>query len=236
MNLLLVLLFGLTILIGTIIVLITNKKWIQELSLGIAFSVITLLVIFELVPETLEHCSFIVMVVFTLIGMVFIKLLDLFVPEHHHSSDSGHTLHIGIITCIALILHNLIEGMTLYIAFSSSIKLGLLMGLGVGLHNIPMGMVIGSTLYEKNNSLFKTLAVSFLVSLSTFFGGLIVTLFGSLDEYILGILLSLTLGMLLYMVLFELLHHLKHQNKKNSLIGIIIGVIIFLLSLLIHSH
>ena len=234
MNLLIVLLFGLTIFIGTILVLITNKKEIKELSLGIAFSVIVLLITFELIPEALEHINYLLVVLFSLVGIVIIKLLDLFVPQHEHTNDASHFYHIGIITSIALVIHNLIEGMALFTTLNSSFSIGILMGIGIGLHNIPMGMVIGSTLYDKNKNIKKTLLISLLISLSTFLGGLFIALFDIVNSYVTGILLSLTIGVLIYMAFFELLEHLKHQNKKVTIIGLFIGILIFLISLLIH--
>ncbi len=234
MNLLIVLLFGLTIFIGTILVLITNKKEIKELSLGIAFSVIVLLITFELIPEALEHINYLLVVLFSLVGIVIIKLLDLFVPQHEHINDASHVYHIGIITSVALVIHNLIEGMALFTTLNSSFSIGILMGIGIGLHNIPMGMVIGSTLYDKNKNIKKTLLISLLISLSTFLGGLFIALFDIVNSYVTGILLSLTIGVLIYMAFFELLEHLKHQNKKVTIIGLFIGILIFLISLLIH--
>ena len=234
MNLLIVLLFGLTIFIGTILVLITNKKEIKELSLGIAFSVIVLLIVFELIPEALEHLNYLLVILFSLIGIIIIKLLDFLIPSHHHTEDESHIYHIGIMTSIALVIHNLIEGMALYATLNSSVSLGVLTGIGIGLHNIPMGMVIGSTLYDKNKSIKKTLLISLLISLSTFLGGLFIALFNIINSYVTGILLSLTIGVLIYMAFFELLHHLKHQNKKVTIIGLFIGILIFLISLLIH--
>ena len=234
MNLLIVLLFGLTIFIGTILVLITNKKEIKELSLGIAFSVIVLLITFELIPEALEHINYLLVVLFSLVGIVIIKLLDLFVPQLEHTNNVSHVYHIGIITSIALVIHNLIEGMALFTTLNSSFSIGILTGIGIGLHNIPMGMVIGSTLYDKNKNIKKTLLISLLISLSTFLGGLFIALFDIVNSYVTGILLSLTIGVLIYMAFFELLEHLKHQNKKVTIIGLFIGILIFLISLLIH--
>lgn len=234
MTLLLVLLFGLTIFLGTIITLVSNKKGVQELSLAMAFSVVILLVIFELIPESFEHLGY-YSIIFIIIGMALIKVLDLFIPEHHHTSNSSHILHIGIITCIALVLHNLIEGMALYTTLENDLTTGLLTGFAISLHNIPMGMVIGTTLYDKNKSISKTLLISFLISLSTFVGGLLIFLFNNVFENM-DFLLAITTGMLIYMALFELLHHLKHQNKKNTIIGLIIGVVVFLISITFHTH
>ena len=52
-----------------------------------------------------------------------------------------------------------------------------------------------------------------------------------IDDFITGILISLTLGMIVYIVLFELLVHLMHtKNKLLSAAGVAIGVAIILVS------
>lgn len=238
MNLLIVLLFGLTILLGTIMVLLKrDSKVISEISISMAFSVIILLVIFELIPHASEHIDYVGMILWILIGLIILKILDLFLPNHHHSDETGHIHHIGIVASIALVLHNIIEGMAFYSSLSSSSHLGILLGIGIGLHNIPMGMVIGTTLYKSNKSIKKTILISFLISLSTFAGGLLIHLFSNnITDYFIGIMLSLTIGMLIYIGIFEIGHHLKHQNKKNTIIGLIIGILVFILSLLFHHH
>ncbi|MEG2322523.1 MAG: ZIP family metal transporter [Bacilli bacterium] len=232
MNLLMTLLFGLTILIGTIIILISkNNKKINEFSISISFSVLIFLIFLEIIPETLEFLKYKEVLFFTLIGLLLLKILDLFIPDHDHTEKKSHVFHIGIMACIALILHNLIEGMALYTSLSSGV--GILLGIGVGLHNIPMGMVIGSTLKEANCSNFKVIMISLGISLATFIGGFMVYLIGDISNYVLGIMLAITLGMLLYIVFFELLEHLHHQDKKNNVKGFIIGAIIFILSMIL---
>ncbi len=237
MKLFITFLFGLTVFIGTFIVLmIKRSKKISQLSISIAFSVLLLLIFLEIIPHTLESLNYFEMITYALVGLLLLKLLDISIPHHEHSSKGDHSFHIGLMSAIALIVHNLIEGMVLYSSLNSNLNLGILLGIGIGLHNIPMGMIIGSTLrdakYEKRNILL----ISFLISLSTLVGGFIICLLGSVSEYIIGIMFAITLGMLIYIVFFELYRHLLHQNKKDNITGLVIGAIIVLISLLFHSH
>lgn len=237
MNLLIVFLFGFTILVGTIIVLcLKNDKKISELSISIAFSVLLFLIFLELIPEALEHLKYMEVLMYVVIGLFSLKILDLFIPEHDHTKNKSHILHIGMVASIALILHNIIEGMALYTTLQNHFNLGILLGIGVGLHNIPMGMIVASTLKEAKYNNKKIVLISSLISLSTIIGALVISLIGNVSEYALGIMLSLTLGMIIYIVFFELMHHIKHQDKKNNLIGFLIGTVIILISLLFHSH
>ena len=237
MTLLITLLFGMTIFIGTLIILITkdNKK-IAELSISIAFSVLFLLIFLEVVPHTLKHLDYFSMIFYGVVGFCLLKLLDLFIPNHEHSKKKDHIFHIGIMASIALVIHNIIEGMVLYSTLQTNFELGILLGIGIGLHNIPMGMIISSSLEMSNYSKVKISIISFVISLATFLGGLIIFLIGSVSEYIIGVMFALTLGMLIYIVFFELLHHLKHQDKKTNIVGFIVGAIVICLSLIFHHH
>ena len=50
---------------------------------------------------------------------------------------------------VAIILHNIIEGMAVYSMAAESLNVGVMIAFGVGLHNIPMGMIIYSTLVKE---------------------------------------------------------------------------------------
>lgn len=255
--LLFTLLVGLFILLGSYIGLnYKNNKKFTDFSISMAFGVIISLILFELLPETYEILndeigftrSIIVIIILSLIGITILKLLDLFVPhhehdahhKHQHSSDkchNEHLFHIGIVSSMAMIAHNLIEGMSLYLVSSTNLVSGLLLCVGIGLHNIPMGLVISSTLVSSNYSKEKTIKISLIVSLATFVGGLFMFILGNVNALVEGILLGLTLGMLIYISIFELLHQMYHmKNKKMVIMASVIGVLLLLLSLLLGHH
>ena len=98
-----------------------------------------------------------------------------------------------------------------------------------------MGLVIASTLVSSNYSKDKTLKLSFIVSISTFAGGLFMFILGGVNELVEGIMLGLTLGMLIYISIFELAHQIYHmKDKKVAGIGISIGVILLIISTIIE--
>ena len=122
--------------------------------------------------------------------------------------------------------------MAIYSTMKTSFDMGILVTIGVGLHNIPMGMIVSSTFYKANKNLKKTVLFTSLIALSTFLGGLIMfALSNYITNLLLGILLCITLGMIIYIVVFELLSEILHnKNKKESFIGIAFGILIFILS------
>lgn len=240
MGLLFTILSGLFFLIG--IVILKNDKNREKTSLftiALAFIVMTGLIIFDLLPELIETKNLLLLIPLIL-GFSILIILDKLIPHHHHEHSEGHCEdkkehdlhlnHIGIVTIIALAIHNMIEGLTLYSVTLNSVKSGLLMMISISLHNIPLGFQIGNSLKNKK---YSNLLVSFLC-LSSLLGALIIIVFGDLNETIISILLALTFGMLLYILIFELLREIKSSFKKREVIyGIILGVIILIVTFMI---
>ena len=250
----LTLVVGLFILIGTLFASKFNdNKRFTDFSISLAFGVMLALIILELVPETYEVLrgelslfkTIACIIILVLIGIFILKILDGFIPHHEHEAHhqhkhknetchNHHLNHIGLISASAVILHNIIEGMSLYLVTSSDILSGLLMCLGIGIHNIPMGLVIASTLYTSNYSKKNIVIISLIVSLSTFVGGLLMFIVGGVPHLVEGILLGVTLGMLIYILIFELFHQIYHmKNKKICNIGISFGVILLIATIVI---
>ena len=254
-SLLLTLFVGIFILAGSIcgIKSKSNKK-ITDFSISMAFGVIVFLIVLSLIPETYEVLNeevgtvrtILSIIVLSAIGIVLLKILDMFIPHHEHESHhthnhtnnkchNEHLHHIGIISAVAIIIHNVIEGMSIYLVSSKDLLSGLLLCLGVGLHNIPMGLVISSTLISASFTKEKTLKISLIVSISTFIGGIIMFLLGGVNNMAEGVLLGLTIGMLIYILAFELYEQISNmKDKKTARLGILIGSCLIILSTLIE--
>lgn len=239
------LLLGLFIVVGALIALLVNKKSkVIEFSIGLAFGVIVALIVTDLLPEIFENLGFRYIYVFligTVLGFGILKVLDNFIPDHHEHKMSKEEInenlvHIGVMTSVALILHNVIEGMAVYSSCLSNAGLGIALTLGIGFHNIPLGMVIASSFYHSTKNLKRTVITVLIVSLSTFLGGVVMYLLKltEISSMLLGILLSLTLGMLIFIVIDELLPKMSDiRNKRVTFLGVIVGICLLLLSMFI---
>lgn len=238
MALLVTLIAGLFFLVGALLAILgKKKKGLIDFSIGMALSVMVLLVALDIVPEITEMLgkNSIYMYLFIIFGIVLLKLIDLLVPHHDHNEEikhhERHLKHIGLMSSLALIIHNVIEGIGIYNIAVGNIKAGILLSVAVGLHNIPLGLEITASLSEtKKNK--KTIFISvLLLSISTMFGALIMVCLGNINDKALGCLLSLTVGMIIYLVIFELLIELLNsKNKKHATVGIIVGILLILLN------
>ncbi len=233
---------GLFFLVGSLIAFFSkNKKWLVDFSLGLSFSVMVMLLAFDIVPEIielLEGKGNIFMYIFIVIGIILLKLIDLLVPHHDHDAEikthDRHLMHIGIISSLALVVHNVIEGIGIYNLTAINLRAGIIMAIGVGLHNIPFGIEITATLNETKKKKKNILIYIILLSLSTILGAIIMLIFKGVSDFVLGCLMSLTVGMIIYLVLFELLFELiSIEDKKYSSWGLILGFILMILVIFI---
>lgn len=213
-----------------------DTRKIEDISISVAAGAMSALAAADLIPEIvreIKETQIIKAIIFTVLGVLILKLLDGFVPEHHSSGNNPKAMiHIGIITALAIMIHNIIEGMAVYELGTESLRQGMIFALGVGLHNIPMGMLIYSTL--KHEDAKKKYIILFTVMISTFIGGGIMAVFGEgMSSAFIELLTCITLGMIVYIIFFELIPYMyNHRNYKIYAVGIIAGAVIVAVSVL----
>lgn len=237
MELILTLLTGLCFTFGYLIGFFGhNKEKINIIAISLAFVILLNLICFDIFPEVMENFN-LYSLLFIICGLLILKVFDLLIPHHTHHHEEhndnkieheGHSVHIGLITVLALFLHNVLEAMALYSLATENLKSGLIMALGVALHNIPLGLQLSSGIKNKN------IIYLILLSLSGLFGGIICMNIGLLGPNIENYILCFTLGMLLYLVIFEFFPELWRLKKHiYTLYGIIIGIVFVILTFII---
>lgn len=233
---------GSFILIGGLIgMYVKNKNNLTNTLLSFAIGVIIPLLVIELIPEIFAifndefkfNMAIIAIVLFIGLGILILKILDKVVPDHDHACGKDlcehNFYHIGIMSFIAVFLHDFIEGMGVFLASSDELKTGFFMALGVGFHNVPLGALIGSTISKgKQTKSFIFLIIMFL---SPIFAGLLVYTNANffMNEIVEGILLAITSGMLIYIVIFELIP--KIEKNIKSLLSVFAGLALIIISM-----
>ncbi|GMF19696.1 unnamed protein product [Phytophthora lilii] len=104
----------------------------------------------------------------------------------------------GILSAIAVGIHNIPEGMATFVASSEHAWIGLSLAIGVALHNIAEGIAVAAPIYFATGSTCRGLLWCFLSAVAQHIGGLIA--FASLgmdaDNETQGVLYGLCAGML----------------------------------------
>lgn len=222
---------GLSTLIGTIPILIKQNKNIIISSLSFAAGVMLTVSIIDLIPEGINYLNniykpfptILILSTFITLGIIISMAID-----NYLNNREGELYKIGIISMLAIILHNIPEGIATYLSTESNFKLGLSLAIAIALHNIPEGISIALPIYYGLKSRGKALIYTLFSALSEPLGAILAYLFLSkiITNNIMGILMGLIAGIMIQISVYELLPtSLKFKNKKLTILSFILGIL-----------
>jgi len=238
----LTILAGLSTMIGTIAIFIKKKDHnkIVLSSLAFAAGVMITVSITDLVPESIallrDNLSTVATILICILGILFgiviSMLIDYYLPDKPISNTKDKSLFkVGIISMIAIILHNVPEGIATFIATNNNVGLGISLAVAIAMHNIPEGISISVPIYYSTGSKWKAILYTFISALSEPFGALLTFLFlkNFMNDLILGILFAVIAGIMLQISFCELLPTArKYRNMKYLIIFFVLGVVFML--------
>ena len=222
---------GLSTLIGYMFIKLKNKEnKLLIISLGFASGVMFYISLFDLIPESLFLLNTsVISIFFILLGLFIAWLLDILFPN-----NTSSLYHVGIVSMIAIIIHNIPEGIATFITAKADIKLGITLAIAIALHNIPEGITISIPIYYSTKSKRKAFMYTFTSGISEFLGAVIGYIFFKdlNSKSFIGILYSIIAGLMLYISLHELLpESLKYKKSRLTLLSFILGIIIIYISI-----
>lgn len=160
--------------------------------------------------------------------------------EHHHGENGEHLSKLGLMSAIAIAIHNLPEGLAIFTAGLKDISVAVPIAAAVILHNIPLSIAISVPIYYSTGSKRKAFLYSLLVGLCQPFGAIIgyLILSSFFNDLVFGILFSIVAGIMIFVSLDELLpSSQKYEDHHISVYGAIAGMIVMALSIsLFHHH
>lgn len=238
---------GFSTMIGTLAIFIKKKDHDKIIlsSLSFAGGVMICVSITDLIPESInllrENFNSLLTILLSFLGImlggIVSMLIDYYLPDTEKNGSKNSSLFkVGIISMLAIVLHNIPEGIATFIATNSDVSLGLSLAVAIAMHNIPEGISISVPIYYSTGSKRKAFTYTLISALSEPFGALITFLFlkNFINDIILGILFSVIAGIMIQISLFELIPTAKkYKNNKLMIISFVIGVLFMLLKFII---
>ncbi len=252
---LITLIAGLTTAVGGAVAFMVRKDNLKILSIGLGFSagVMIFLSLTDIIPEAgemlrenfpnmhqwLVFCGFI-------IGIVAAILIDFFLPDHIDTDEllkpDAPCLHhhkikrAGLITAIAICVHNFPEGMATFLTTTQNVTIGISVGLAIAIHNIPEGIAVALPIYHVTGKRRYAMMYAALSGISEPLGALIGMFLFSLfiPQILVGILLAAVAGIMVYLSFDTLLPLAKeYGNWHLSMIGIVSGMLFIWVGLIL---
>lgn len=226
---------GLATVLGAIIALSFGKPGpkVTALLLGFASGVMLLVVANDLLPHALKTGQHRTVVGFVL-GILGCKACDILVSSTLRGNPAlygsrRHFFRVGLMVALGIALHDLPEGLAIGAGFAASGIIGTSLAIAIGLHNIPEGLSVAVPLVLGGVNRWKVLALCLLISLVTPLGALIGTLVSSISPLLIGAMLAYAAGAMVYVVADELIPTAHDLSRSANVIGLALGASVVLL-------
>lgn len=183
-------------------------------------------------------------------GIAFIAIVDRLVPEAGNPHEvkgpedmvagsplpRAALLRMGLLSALAIGIHNFPEGMATFVATLQDPKLGLPIAVAIAIHNIPEGIAVSVPVYYATGSRRKAFTYSFLSGLAEPVGALLgfLLLQRFLDGAASGLLFGAVAGIMVFISLDELLPTAQRYGEHHvAIYGLLAGMGVMALSLLL---
>ena len=109
--------------------------------LSFASGLMTAIICFDLIPEAFELSNLSVSMLGIIIGIILMIACDLFISNKvsKKNGNKNSLLRTGIVVGIGLALHNFPEGLAIGFGYGASVTLGLSLSIAICLHDVPEG-------------------------------------------------------------------------------------------------
>jgi ZIP family zinc transporter len=230
---------GASTVIGSILIFTKKNRGDSLLisSLAFAAGVMICISLTDLIPESFnilsKYMAFLPLFCFVLIGINIGIISASFIENRANKYENNHLYKIGIISMLAIILHNIPEGIATYISCKSDINLGIKLTIAIALHNIPEGISISIPIYYATKKKGRALIYTIISGMSEILGAIIAYLFldNLTNDIFMGFLYSIIAGIMLTISVKELLPtSLSYRNYKKTISYFIFGALFMLLS------
>jgi zinc transporter, ZIP family len=256
---------GLSTGIGSAIAFVAKKTNTKLLSVALGFSAGVMIYVsfIEIFPDArssfMEHYGKFNGTLFTLLaffgGMFLVGLIDKFIPkaENPHELRSLESMdnvdnalnfrklyRMGLLTAIAVSLHNFPEGVATFMSALKNPTLGIAITIAIAIHNIPEGIAVSIPIFYATGNKKKAFILSFLSGISEPIGAMIayLILMPFMHTLYLDLIFAATMagvaGIMVFISLDELLPSAEEFGEHHlAIYGLIGGMGVMALSLLL---
>jgi len=164
---------GLSTTIGALIGISVKKPGSQFMGFTLGFSagVMILVSFVELLQAGIESTSFFTAHIAFFAGMILFFAVDFFVPHEYigqqdHHKKSSSLMRTGLLVALGIGIHNLPEGMATFVGTLEDMHVGVAIAVAIAIHNIPEGLAVAAPIYAATGSKRKAFFWSFLSGVS----------------------------------------------------------------------
>lgn len=182
-------------------------------------------------------------------GILLIGVIDRIIPseenphepkpvEIQHEPPRERLTRLGMITALAIGVHNFPEGMATFVSALQQPNVAIPIVAAIAIHNIPEGIAVAVPLYQATGSKGKALGWSFLSGLAEPIGALVgwLLLMPFLNGVVFGVVFGAIAGIMVFISFDELLPAARAYGEHHrSIYGLVAGMAVMAVSLLLFE-
>lgn len=223
---------GMATLLGGLLVII-KRPGRRRIGLfgGFAGGVMLTVAFMNLVNESIKESNYITATIGFTIGALFMFLLDILLSHKHFEiKEKGiinpHLVRTGMLIAVGVALHNIPEGIAVGAGFAHLPKFGILLAIAIGLHNIPEGIATTMFMHQGGKCRRHCLWITFLAGIVEPIGAIVAFLFLKQFIFLIPITLAFAGGVMVFITLDEIIPMAREHGRAHlTSIGIILGAI-----------
>lgn len=238
--------------LGAACVFIMKKemsKFVNKALLGFASGVMIAASVWSLIIPAIDMSNkmgkfaFAPAAIGVLIGIFFMLILDRIIPHLHLDNDKpeglkNEKLKKTTMLVLAVVLHNIPEGMAVGIVFAGAMNTGstitiagaFALSIGIAIQNFPEGAIISMPLRSEGTSKGKSFFYGFLSGVVEPIGAILTILFSAALTPVMPYFLSFAAGAMIYVVVEELIPESSIGDHSDiGTIGFAIGFVIMMI-------
>ena len=209
----------------------------------IAASVWSLIIPAIDMSSNMNKLAFLPAAIGVLVGIIFMLILDKLIPHIHLDNDKpegmkSERLRKTTMLVLAVVLHNIPEGMAVGIVFAGAMNTGeaitiagaFALSIGIAIQNFPEGAIISLPLKSEGVSKGKSFLYGFASGIVEPIGALLTIIFSKALTPMMPYFLSFAAGAMIYVVVEELIPEAsKGEHSNISTIGFAIGFVVMMI-------
>jgi len=200
------------------IILLTNKKWGQSLSVhAVPFAAGVLLTVafLDLLPESIAALSSEVALPFILVVIVAAFLLQQFLVHFHHHDEHKHNEFTKTVPLVLFgdSVHNFLDGVAIAATFLTEPRLGLLVAVSTFLHELPQEIGDFGLLAAAGWQKKRIITFNLITAAATFLGAGVALLFATTLVGVTNYLLAVAAGLFFYIAATDLLPKVGGRSR-----------------------
>ena len=181
-------------------------------------------------------------------GIIAVAVIDKLIPhvedmtgsvtaqsDKAGSRDRRAIKRMGVMTAVAIAIHNFPEGIVTFTAALHDPSVGIAIAIAIAIHNIPEGIAVAAPIHYATGSRKKALTFSFVAGLSEPLGALVAFAFimHVFNEAVLGFVFAAAGGIMVYISFNQLLPTAIRLGKHGTVIlALFAGMAVMAVSLI----